>query len=458
MLESFLERFSASPELPYELLAYERFLAEGGALQRPDAYLFFEPRLRFSLEPDDQPVALNHLRIDAGKAGAVVVHPPTRAAIPVPELDAATAERILSSLGDGRSLLGAQHMSGCTSQQFDRFIRATLGLVVFAPRTIERFEARISGTEIIRFVGSPYEIQRAYWSNMADCRDRIHSHLLRTANLEDWLSELRILHVVSLLGADGRCFYRPQSPLGQRDARPGALFDTATRTLQESCLTLFIDGPRVSAGMVGGRAYHELLCHSVDDLEGLAQSRTITDSSGIDWGHVCVGLARSDPAPAAWFCPPRPMTTAHFACLHGSFIESVKAIGAHDEPGLCAALADFHWQFVRLHPFRCANQSLSMNIVNALCAEAKLGRIPHLLLDQFALRLSLPAYRRIFLRAMQHWPTSTDSSLERWRTLGEKRLLLDRFVNGLKDIADPTVAEDALKGAPEGARLALLLD
>ncbi|HEY5954908.1 MAG TPA: hypothetical protein VIV60_00095, partial [Polyangiaceae bacterium] len=233
---------------------------------------------------------------------------------------------------------------------------------------------------------------------------------------------------------------------------------TNTRSVQSGDLTLFVDGPRVSAPAVGGASYHYLLCESVDDSAAMSIHRQLTEASGLDWGTVTYGLARGDTSAAAWFCPPRPPTLDHFRQLYEVFqrgVASEQRNAAQSDP---THLADWHWQFVRLHPFRCANQSLSMNIVNAMLAHSKRSTVPHLLLDQCALRLTREAYRRVFSRATRYWGNSAASATERWKALADKRAVLDRFVNELTLCGDVAAARAYAEHNQDAAQLALLVD
>lgn len=449
--------FAQITEFFYDILAYQRFLDSNASRSSDDAYLFYEARVRFSPESDDVLLALRDLSVREQGLGTSIWHGPTQTSIGLPGLDPATATRILSKIDAASSVLGVQVAARASAQQMDAFLAATFGKIVFAPNTLERFEARISGAELVRFVGSPYELRRQYWANMADCRERAESRVLEIVSLEDWLAELRALHIVCLMGKDRRSFYRPQSPLGRRDARPGAFYETPTRSLQEGETTLLLEGPRVSAPMIGGRSYHALLAASVGDSAAASPTRQQTDELATDWGSVCVGVARDDAAPAPWFCPPRPLTPRHFEYLFAAFRSGCEVRTPSDASGL-DSLADFHWYFVRLHPFRCANQSLSMNLVNVLLARSGGVGIPHLLLDQIALRTTRSAYRKLFTRAVRHWSVTLPSSLARWKALAQSRQCLDRFVSSLGETPNQTETARLIHRDPDGARLALLLD
>src|SRR5690606_39249377 len=115
-----------------------------------------------------------------------------------------------------------------------------------------------------------------------------------------------------------------------------------------------------------------------------------------------------------WFCPPRPITEAHLEALFDAW-------RAGDWAG-------FHWRFVRLHPFRCGNQSLAMGLVNA---RLPVG-LPHLLLDLWALRLTRAAYTALFDRAVAHWAIAGDPTA-RLRRLLDLRARFEATVRGDAD-------------------------
>lgn len=455
----------ATTDFAYDLLAYQRYVAEAySTLREREAYLLYEPKIRFQPEGDDVLVRLPELEIRATDAGTFAYHADTQTSIALPGITAEKARKILEGLDGARTLLGLLLATRTTDKELDSFLAATFGKVVFAPRTLERFEARLSGTELVRFVGSPYEIRRAYWSNMADCRERISRSLFACDDLESWIAELRRLHVIALMGADARTFYRPQSPLAARDPRPGSLYLTPTRMQQQHGVTLLLEGPRVSAPMVGGRNFHTALANSLADPDAVLPHRTLVDASGNHWGTLCLGFARGDAAPSCWFCPPRPMTRAHWTCLYDAYRASLSPAESGDPPGVAAhrtrvgSTADFHWYFIRSHPFRCANQSLGMNLVNALLAHQGGAGIPHLLLDQWALRLSRDAYRRLFARVIQQYALGTTTTLERWRSLAEMRQRFDSFVNRLDQCPSLQEASKLIEREASNAQLALLRD
>ncbi|HEY5956687.1 MAG TPA: hypothetical protein VIV60_09050, partial [Polyangiaceae bacterium] len=204
-------------DIAYDVLSYQRFIDQGLSQGSADAYLFYEPRVRFGIEADDVLVALGALEVKKVGSGSQVSHRSSGISLPLPNVDALTAERIIVELNAHRTVLGVEIAAQVRSTVLDEFLKATFGKLVFAPHALEQLESRISGTELVRFVRSPYEIQRNYWSNMADCREAMLVGLFGAPDLEHWMLELRKLHFMALLGSDRRSYYRPQSPLGRRD-------------------------------------------------------------------------------------------------------------------------------------------------------------------------------------------------------------------------------------------------
>jgi len=156
--------------------------------------------------------------------------------------------------------------------------------------------------------------------------------------------------------------------------------------------------------------------------------------------------------------PPRPLGAAHFEALLGELERAWRsASGAsRDLPALLTALAAFHYRFVRSHPLPSANQSLSMSFVNHLLRPLLGIGVPHLLLDQLALRFELPAYVRLFARAVHIWCAPWPGATDRLRSLLRMRAELNDFVSRLGSAASLVEARALLIDDVHGARLALL--
>jgi hypothetical protein len=445
-------------ELPYDLLAYEQWLRERGKTPLKESYLFLEPRVRFSLEPDDRLCLIQGASARREGKRVSIIHNSTGAKVFVEGLEMALVEGILSAIDGSQSLLAAQLTANATSSEFDTFLRATFGSFVLCPNTISAFESQVSASTLVRFPGSPYEVDRGYWSNMIDVRNEWESKGNSLKNAQEFAQFLKRLHVISLIGQSGRSFYRPSSPIVSKSgARAGVFYDVPTKTLQELGMTLFIDGPRVSAPFVGGQRYHELLARSLKDPGALEKEREVRDENGVFWGKVTVGRARHDESKEAWFIPPRPILPVHLETLYALY-DAAFPSKTGEPTERVKNIAQFHYYFVRLHPFACANQSLSMNLVNALLERTGHTGLPHLILDQLALRLSPKAYVRVFERVAHAWSTQRATPEERFEILRSRRREMDGLVGAIGQTKDLVEAERLVHAAPDAARSALLTD
>ena len=97
-----------------------------------------------------------------------------------------------------------------------------------------------------------------------------------------------------------------------------------------------------------------------------------------------------------------------------------------------------------------------MNIVSSVLGRVLGAGIPHLLLDQLALRFEPRAYEILFERAARvwSWPSQATSKSERLRQLLRMRADLDAFVSQLGSAASVLEARASLDDS--SARLALL--
>jgi hypothetical protein len=139
-----------------------------------------------------------------------------------------------------------------------------------------------------------------------------------------------------------------------------------------------------------------------------------------------------------------------------SLARALSAIQTSDQGSVSRELADFHWKLVRLHPFRAANQSLVMSIVNAVLGKRPEGTgIPHLVLDQFALRLAPEAYRRLFALAVSEWTTS-GLPAERWRKLAAKKRRAYAFIERVQASINERTARAVAEESADDARLSLV--
>jgi hypothetical protein len=184
-------------------------------------------------------------------------------------------------------------------------------------------------------------------------------------------------------------------------------------------------------------------------------ARELRTEGGPAWGRVVTARAGSETEPRPWYCPPRPLEDAHIVALGDSIARARDASQRGERTTALARLAAFHQRFVRLHPFRAGNQSLAMNLVNAVLGELHGVGIPHLVLDQLALRFGEAAYARLFARAVNGW-TAAGSPLERYRALTERKA---RYFSLLAALDRTTTLDEAralVRARPDDATLALL--
>ncbi len=365
----------------------------------PDTYLFDEPRVRFSLEPDDAPLWAPGVGVAQRPEGLVAVDTERRELFSMPAATAAgvtpDAARALLARLDGTRTVAALRQRGTLDTAFDALVSDCFGRALFAPTAVAALEREISASEITRFPGSPYEVVRSYWRNAGQVR-RSLSPLLADLGAARFSDALKGLHSIALDGARGDSRYTPASKLARDQRNPGRFCEQAPALRRAGEEVLIESGLRIGVPPVGGRSYHELLYASLGD-EAASGDRVHRDEQGLVWGRTVVARSPRESLTRPWYCPVRPLTSDHFSRLHGHLIG---AAAATSRDSRCRLAALFHQRFVQLHPFACANQSLAMNLVNAV-----LGRygeaIPHLILDQLALRLSPQAYALAFRRAVE---------------------------------------------------------
>jgi hypothetical protein len=440
------------PELGPAGAAYERFLRE--APESGDDYLRTDARVRFEPRDDDVLLAPLGLTVSDSAGGALLAGGTLPQAIVVPGVSRERVAAFLAALDGSATLAAARARARLDSEAEQALLRAAFGVALFAPHTVTALERAVSGADIVRFPGAPYEIERNYWTNMAAVRAQ--SDALE-ANLDDArraFTELSRLHAVALVGEDGGSFYRPQSRVVRRGLLPGALWHAASRTEETSEGTRLLEGPRVQAPLIGGEAYAGLLAELTGDPEATLPRREHTDE-GLGWGRVVTGRAEGDAAAGPWFCPPRPITLAHAESLFGALRHAVRAQAKDDQRAALDGLADFHQRFVRLHPYRACNQALAMNLVNAVLGRVAGAGMPHLLLDHVALRFAPAAYRRLFALAARQWCVEGAPAARLTHLLRKKG---DYFalVGRLAATSDADAAAIVARTSPEAARLALL--
>jgi hypothetical protein len=432
--------------------AYEEWLSK--AAPSTDDYLFSARAVRFVARDDDRLLGPPDLEVRAGTRGVELASQKLGGALALPGIALSDAQRIIALFDGERTLAEVRGSLGDARRHLDALVAAAFGRILFCPGAIAELEAHVSGTELTRFVGTPYEVERAYWENMADVRALSDAALAAVRDMRGFVQALRRLHVVALLGANLNNFYRPASRISAHAVQPGALYDGATRSEDTPAGTLIIEGPRVGVPFVGGKTYHALVCEH--DPAALDDTRALRDENGLAWGRVVRGRAPSESENRDWFLPPRPIEDAHFEALFAAYLGAERASRDADSTALCAALARFHFRFVRLHPFRCANQSLSMNLVNRLLLLGSGRSMPHGLLDQFALRLTEAAYEVVFGRAVARAPSDTTKGL-RWATLRADRDQVFPFIQRLQDARDVRQARSLCEQFRDAAKAALIV-
>ena len=457
-IDPLAERISLVLAVPHELLAYQRWLDERRRdPASPRDYLFARAEARFEPRRDDRVVALPGLELD--ERGGVVrlcVGEP-RVELELRGVTRRDATRVLDALDGQRCLLEARWSSGVEPAVLATMLRAAFGRVLLAPDAVAALEARLPSVEITRFPGSPYGVERPYWENMIAVRERFDAQRAALAGPESFAQLLRELHVLALMGSSLQSFYKPQSPVSDHTVAPGALFHDAPRLLRTASGVVFLDGPRVNAKLLGGQSYHQALARALGDPGALDSEREL-ELGGIGWGGVTTARSERDEQPGPWFCPPRPMTAGHFELLRGALGAACAAAAEGDRSATTRALGRFHYGFVRLHPFHCANQSLAMNLVNAVLRSAFGAGIPHLVLDHLALRLTPDAYQQAFARTVAAYSVGASSAAARLAALQAR---VQRYFALLERLAACSTAEaiDAqCAQAPEDARAALLRD
>jgi hypothetical protein len=470
--EVFHQRCSQIIEFPPELLAYQRWLdaqradAQGlgkhgldkqSAKPRARDYLFTEQQPRFEPRKDDVVVATPGLRVESKKGGCLLRSEDPVAVIDLPGVTKAEAEKLLVSIDGTRCLLEVKWAAGVEQPVFSKFLRATFGLVVFAPKSIGAMESAISGTEITRFPCPPYAIERPYWCNMVDVRTHAQQTTNWLDNPQSFERRLRELHVLALMGQSLNSFYKPASPVSDEVVAPGVFYLDAARLREGVTGTLFLDGPRVNVSFVGGEGYHRALYASLGDEQAMESDRSF-EFDGLSWGRIVRARSERDDHAGCWFCPPRPITDGHFEVMFDAFRNAHQAVGRGNAKEAVRNVARFHQVFVRLHPFHCANQSLAMNLANIVLQQACGAGSPHHLLDHFALRLSESAYERVFARAVQAYAVRSTNPAQRLATLLEKKNQSFGVIARLGNAKTEQEASAIMRESPEAARAALLVD
>jgi hypothetical protein len=438
---------------PWELFEYQRFVEAEARAARARNDMFADDCPRFEPRPEDVLIALDDIVVTPTKQGVHLGSSRAGTEVKLDGLSRAEVTRIFSLMDGTRTAAEI----GWQGPGLQRLLRGTFGLMVFAPAAVDALERELSGTETTRFPASPYGIVRPYWDNMVDVRraiqDRLRGVLGDVTRAVELLQEL---HVIATMGASLNSFYKPSSPVSDAGVMPGAFWNVPSRTLATAGGTLFLNGPRARVHAVAGELYHRLIYAQIGDSEASDAERTFADHDGLDWGRVLVARAAQDENFADWYCLPRPLESRHFERLFGELQEGLLAAGRGDVAATVEHVARFHWRYVHLHPFRCANQCLAMNIVNYVLAQALPSGIPHLVLDQLSLRLQIEPYVRLFARATANFVISEPNPAVRYRLLQEKKRLAFSAMRRLGEAKSETAAREVLMAHPDEAQAALL--
>ncbi len=436
---------ASSPEVG----AYERFL-EKEARDRDAArdYLFLDKKPRFEPRREDVVVPLPGLAVRERSGAVRLVGERPPADVAVPGVSRRDVERVLCAF-DGEKTL-AEIAWEVDAGALAKVLRAGFGLVLFAPLALAALEDRMRSAEIVRFPSSPYTVERSYWQNMADVRERFLTAEEALRDHDNFVRLLRTLHVVALMGEGLDRFYKPASPASDGGADPGSFWRATTRVLETPRGVVYLDGPRVAAPPVGGERFFRMLCASLGDPEGAAAVR---DSP---WGTRRLARGERDAAPKVWFFPPRPVDESKLEVLRGELGAAMAHADAGRAEDAARAAGRFHYRFVRLHPFRCANQSVAMNIVNAVLVRAGGSGIPHLALDHVALRTTEAAYEEAFLRAARAFRMDDGPPAARLAEVARRSQAALSLMDAASSARDDEAAEAARQAAPDAARWALL--
>jgi hypothetical protein len=442
----------AALEFPWYLRAYERWLG-----QRPvdtGDYLYSQACVRLRPHDDDELVVPSELSVEQAGDAVNVRIAGQQHAVSIPGLTRRDVAAVVVALRSSPTVVELPFASGVSAEACERVLAIGFGRFIFAPKGLAHLESTCSAAEIVRFPGSPYEIVRNYWINAGALSGAVERLLAQSRSSSSFVDWLRGLHVHLLLGTDLQTFYCPASPVARRRVEPGALFTVGTRTLKTDFGEFILDGPRVNATAIGGPRYNRLVDRSIGVEQAVGDSREF-GASATNWGRLVQARARGETELRTWYLPPRPLSDSHWEALFESWNAALAA------PGLSDAvdhLGRFHWCFVHLHPFSCANQSLAFALVNWALKRFTSSGIPHLILDQLALRHDCAEYVRLFARAVGNWTTGEAEPAARHMARVRKRQALDEFIAQLAATAGDAEADAVSSRHPQSACLALLLD
>jgi hypothetical protein len=443
-------------DFPWPLQEYERWLSQRPAADSDD-YLYSQSRVRLTPHDDDQLATPNSVSVEHAGNSVFVRIAGQSAPIAIPNITRHDAESIIAALRARPSVIELPFVSSVPANVCDLMLGVGFGRFIFAPTALESLERQSSAAEIVRFPGSPYEIARNYWINVGSLNHAIEHSIATSQSSSSFVDWLRTLHLQLLLGADLQTFYCPSSPVAQRRVAPGALYVHTTHTLSSSLGEFILDGPRINASAVGGEQYNRLIDRSLGLQLVESESRTFSEST-TGWGRLVNARARAEAQERRWYLPPRPIGEGHWEALFSAWNRTVDAMEKQDLAGGVGHLGHFHWYFVHLHPFACANQSLAFAIVNWVLNRLTGSGIPHLVLDHLALRHECTEYSRLFARAVSNWTTAEVEPAVRHLARVRSRQVLDDFIAQLAATTSESDADALAHRNPASARLALLVD
>jgi hypothetical protein len=450
------EILEAILRVPSVLFEYQTWLAESSAAVNDD-YLFYQSKVRFEPHDADRLAVPNTLVVlSLGKDAGVQIseHLP---AIRIPSIPRKLVDQVIAALREQPHYVELPLISGVTISQIEQVLRVGFGRFIFAPGALQDLETQACAAEIVRFPSSPYEIVRNYWQNLGVLCTEVKRAGNTSLDASAFTTWLRGMHAMLLLGGDLCTFYCPASPIARRRAAPGTLYHHSTETVSTNLGTFIVKGLRIKVSQVGGERYHAIVHQSLEARTPELNWHQIADK-GIPWGSIISARSRSEITACDWFLPPRPMLDTHWDELQSAWAKAVDATTGADEVTCVQQLARFHWCFVHLHPFACANQSLAFGLVNSLLNQVKSCGIPHLVLDHMALRLDCESYIRLFARAVAVWTTTKSDTQVRHKDRMQKRQALDAFVTRLDNAKDDASARAIVEEDSQGAQLALLID
>ena len=296
--------------------------------------------------------------------------------------DPGLGERLLAQVDGQRTVGEVIDASAPVARREEArgLLRRLLGTVLELPAVIAGLEGRIPRVEIVRFpMQTPYAVPRAYWSNAADVREALPALFAQLGSPTGFAFELSRLHVLATLGASGRSFHGGGGDTGVTPGR----YRTATRRTHAAhpAMVAFV---RERLGALG----------LADDL---AVGREFESPTGAPLGRLSDGGCAVElrEASPAWMADRLEELREALAALRAA---SANTGGSSD--AIAGHAAAFHHLFCHVHPFERINNSIAMNVVDACLGEAGVGRLPHLLLDHFALRLDLGRYGEVFRDAL----------------------------------------------------------